>query len=87
MVNGAVRTAPNELVTLLVLAKKATLVTVPPLTVALAVMGTLAGAMKVAPPLGLVMLTVGADAGGLTVMLTTAEVAEIPAAVATAVRE
>ena len=82
---GAVWAEPNKLVTLLVVAKKATLVTVPLLTEALAVMGTLAGAVKVAPPLGLVMLTVGA--GGLMVMFTTAEVAETPAAVATAMRE
>ena len=82
--NGAVRADPNELVTLLVLAKNETLVTVPPLTEALAVMGTLAGAVKVAPPLGLVMLTTGTP---LTVMTTGAEVVEIPPAVATAVRE
>jgi hypothetical protein len=47
-------------------------------------MVTFAGAVKTALLTGFVMLTVGE--GEATVMLTTEEVAEMPAAVATAVR-
>jgi hypothetical protein len=52
---------PSEVVP----AKYSTFVTVPPLTVAFAVRLTLAGAAKVAPAIGLVMLTVGAVASGV----------------------
>ena len=48
-------------------------------------MEMLAGAVKMAPATGLVMLTVGVGGAGLTVIFTTAEVADTPAAVATAV--
>jgi len=46
------------------LAKYSTLLTVPPLTLALAVKSKLAGAVKIAPSEGLVMLTVGGTAAG-----------------------
>ena len=68
--------------------KKETLVTVPELTAASAEIGTSAGAVKVAPLAGLVMLTVGeGGVEAVTVMATTDEVLDMPAAVATAVRE
>ena len=57
---GVVWADPNKLAP----AKNETLVTVPLLTEALALMGTLAGAVKVAPLAGLVMLTVGVGGGG-----------------------
>ena len=77
--NGAVKTDPNETP----LVKNCTLVTVPLLTVALAAMFTFAKTGKTAPLAGLVMLTVGKPT---TVMFTTVEVAEIPDAIATAVK-
>lgn len=68
--------------------KKETLVTVPELTEALAEIATSAGTVNVAPFVGLVILTVGeGGVAALTVMATSAEVLDIPAAVATAVRE
>jgi hypothetical protein len=48
---------------------------VPSLSLALAVSVMLAGALKVAPPAGLVRLTLGGTLGALTVILTGVEVA------------
>ena len=82
--NGAVSTDPSKVVPL----KKDTLVTVPWLTVAFAEIVTSAGAVNVLPDVGLVIVTSGDwGVGAVTLMATTAEVVDIPAAVATAVRE
>ena len=78
--NGAVKTVPAKMP----LVKNWTSVSVPLDTTTSAAMLTLAGATNTAPPGGLVMVTLTVG-GGTTVMFTTADVAEIPDAVATAV--
>jgi hypothetical protein len=81
---GGASTEPSNVAPL----KKETLVTVPELTVASAEIATSAGAVNTVPFAGLVILTVGdGGVGELTVMATTAEVLDMPAAVAMAVRE
>jgi len=68
------------------LAKYSTLLMLPELTLALAVRSNPAGAEKLAPSEGLMMLTVGVGgAGGFTVTWIAEEVVESPFAVATAV--
>jgi len=75
-VKGALVAVPNRVVPL----KKSTLVTVPSLSLADAVIVIFAGAVKLAPLAGLVMLTVGGELGGpLTVIVTAADVVAAPA--------
>jgi hypothetical protein len=69
---GAAPTEPSNAVP----SKKETLVTVPELTVASAEIATSAGAVKIAPFAGLVMLTVGD--GGVTVAAVERTYATVP---------
>ena len=66
--------------------KNATFVTEPLLTDADAPSLTFAGAAKTAPATGFVSVTVGVGVEATTVIFTTADVADTPAAVAMAVR-
>ena len=66
--------------------KNDTFVTLPSESLAVAIMGTFAGAVKDAPLVGDVMATVGGTSAALTVTFTTVDVVERPPlSVATAV--